>query len=217
VAQVTGRKVIPLDEADRTRSRLVNALGEVLAEGGYAGLTEEKVARRAGVDRRELFRQFRGLDRLVAAYGETSGYWPSAEELVGGDVAVFQALPLAEQFAAIYRNYLEALRRRPDTVRILAWETRERTKLTRILENVRVRRSLEHFELIQADFPEDIDMSAVVAIAAAAVLFLAVRTVTTRHFGGIDLDSDEGIARIGRTLEVLFERAFTDCDERLRS
>jgi AcrR family transcriptional regulator len=203
---MAGRRIIPLGDTEFLRGRLVAATGEVLARDGYLAFTADKVAKAAGVPRSMLFRHFRGLDGLVAEFGASEAHWPSLEELAGGDMAAFQALPLAGQMAAVYRGYGSALRRRPQTVQILSWEARQRTPLTKILENVRVRRSLEVFELGAADFPEDVDMSTVVAVAAAAMLHLAVRTVTCGHFGGLDLDLDLGWQRVADTLQLMFER-----------
>lgn len=200
------RRIIPIGNADLLRDRLLSAVAEVLARDGYLAATPDRVARAAGVPRAALFRQFRGLEDLVAEYGNSEAHWPGLDELAGGDLAGFRSLPLARQLAVVYRGYGEALRRRPRTVQILSWEARQRNRLTRILENVRVRRSLEIFEQGAADFPEDVDMGAVVAVAAAAMLHLAVRTVTCGHFGGLDLDADLGWQRVAATLQLMFER-----------
>ena len=203
---MSARRIISIGDTEFLRGRLLDATGEVLSRDGYQAFSAERVARAAGVPRDMISRHFRGLEGLVAAYGASEEHWPSQEELAGGDTAAFAALPLASQLAVVYRGYGSALRSRPRTVQILSWEARQRTPLTKILENVRVRRSLEVFELGAADFPEDVDMSAVVAVAAAAMLHLAVRTVTCGHFGGLDLDLDLGWQRVADTLQLIFER-----------
>jgi len=205
---MSGRRIIPIDDTQALRRKLVTAVGQVLARDGYLSATPDRVARAARVPRDALFRQFRGMDGLVAEFAASEAHWPGPEELAGGDLAAFQRLPLAGQLAAVYRGYGAALRHRPQTVQILSWEARQRNGFTKILENVRVRRSLEVFELGAADFPEDVDMSAVVAVAAAAMLHLAVRTVTCGHFGGLDLDLDQGWRRVADALQLMFERTF---------
>jgi len=205
---MSGRRIIPIDDTRILRARMVAAVGEVLARDGYLAATPDKVAAMAGASRCMLFRLFRGMEELVAEFGASEAHWPGPEELAGGDLAAFRSLPLAGQLAAVYRGYGAALRRRPRTVQILSWEARQRNDLSKILENIRVRRSLEVFELGAADFPEDVDMGAVVAVSAAAMLHLAVRTVTCGHFGGLDLDLDRGWRRVADTLQLMFERTF---------
>ena len=203
---MSGRRVIPIGDKQLMRGKLLSATGEVLARDGYVAASPGAIARAAGVPRTLVHTLFGGLEGLVAAYGETDEHWPSLAELAGGDLEAFSRLSLAGQMAAVYRGYGSALRARPRTVQILSWESRQRTPLTKLLENIRVRRSLEIFELGAADFPEDVDMSAVVAVAAAAMLHLAVRTVTCGHFGGLDLDLDLGWQRVADTLQLMFER-----------
>jgi AcrR family transcriptional regulator len=200
----TKRRIIPLRELEQTRQRLVEAVGPTLARLGFARLGADDVARAAKVPRAALFRHFQGLEGVVRAYAQSPAHWPSVEELAGGDLVAFSSLPLAEQFSTVYRGYVLGLRRRPDTARILCWETVERNRLACILEQVRVRRSLEVFELA-GEFPDQVDMGAMVAVAAAAVLHLAVRGAANGHFGGVDLDTDQGWDRIGDTLALLFK------------
>jgi len=203
---VPGRKVVPLRDKEMVKERLVSSLGKVLARDGYKALDVDAVAREARTSRERVFRHFRGLEDLVRAYGQTLEFWPTAEELLGPDQDR-KGMSLAAQIGETYKNYLAALRRRPLTLDILAWEGKERTPLTRILEGVRVRRSLEVFERIQGEFPDDIDMSAVVALMAAAVISIAVKSRTCGSFGGIDLESDAGWSRLEEAIDALLTRA----------
>ena len=201
------RKVIALRDKDQRERRLVAAVGPVLAETGYAGLDMEAVCRHARVPRHVAYARFGGLAGLVAAWAGTAEHWPPLEEVIGPDGAWLQGLGLGGKLSLMYSNYIQALLRRPLTLDILARENVERTALTRIVEETRVRRSLELFELVTDDFPEDIDMSALVALMAAAVVSLAVKSRTCKSYGGVDLQSDKGWRRFQRTIEALLGRA----------
>ena len=78
--------------------------------------------------------------------------------------------------------------------------------LTRALEEVRVKTALEFFELMQTDPPEEVDLTALVMILAAAVNFLAVRSRMHRSLGGVDLQTEAGWKRIDATLDLMLER-----------
>ncbi|MDY7001679.1 MAG: TetR/AcrR family transcriptional regulator [Thermodesulfobacteriota bacterium] len=203
---MAGRKVVPLRDKEMVKERIIRALGRVLARDGYQALDVDAVAGEACASRKLIFKHFGGLEGLVRAYGRTPEFWPSAEELLGPDHDR-KGMSLAAQIGDIYKSYLAALRQRPLTLDILAWESKERTHLTRILEGIRVRRSLEVFERIQGDFPDDIDMSAVVALMASAVISIAVRSRTCGSFGGIDLESDAGWNRLEEAIDALLTRA----------
>ena len=69
------------------------------------------------------------------------------------DVATLRATPLATRTAAIVVNLLDALRRRPQTIEILAWEVVERNALTDTLAAIRERWSREVTELVPLTRP----------------------------------------------------------------
>ncbi|THB65488.1 MAG: TetR/AcrR family transcriptional regulator [Desulfovibrio sp.] len=200
------RRIIPITENTDTRQRLIEAVGHVLIEEGFPGLDPDTIAARAGVDRKILFRLFKGLKGLLAAYGCTPEFWPTVEELTGGDVESLKAMPPAEQIATFFKSYLMALRKRPATLEVLAWEAWETNELTRTLEYARERTALEFFELMQDDPPQEIDLTALIILLAGAVSFFAIRSRTRKVLGGIDLESEAGWQRIDATIDALVTR-----------
>ncbi len=197
------QKVISINSKQRIQDKLVAAVGPVLARTGFNRFDAAQVAREAGVKRSNVFRCFGGLPGLVAAFGESTHFWPSVEELMAETTEHFKDLPPEQQIAAFFKSILITLRRRPLTLDIMAWEALERNELSKRLEDVRVRIFLEYFENLQGDIPEDIDLSAVVALLAGAVHFLTIRSRNTRTFGGIDLESEAGWRRIEQAIELL--------------
>jgi AcrR family transcriptional regulator len=200
------RKVIPIHDKETAQDKLVRAVGRVLAERGFRAVSDVSVAAEAGVDRGLIYRYFGGLRGLISAFAESADFWPSTEELLGGDPAEIETMPPGELMATFFKAYLSAILKRPQTLEILAWEMQERNEISRMLESVRVRTALEFFEHMKKDPPEDVDLTALVAIIAAATTDLAVRSRVNRFFGGIDLRSDKGWERLGRTLDTLFRK-----------
>lgn len=196
-------KVVPIRNKEITKEKLIKAVGKVVAEVGFQQLGVNLVAREAGVDKKLIYRYFGGLQGLVAAYGKTLDFWPSAEELLGGDRDAVARMEPHEIMALFFKRYMRAILRRPYTLEILAWEAIERNELTRALEEVRAQSALEFFELMENDPPEDVDLTALVIIMAGAVNFLAVRSRIHKTLGGVDLQSDEGWQRIERTIDQL--------------
>lgn len=199
-------RIIPMDIAERTRQRLMDAVEQVLLADGFQGLTPDNLAKRAGVRREDLFRHFKGLKGLLSAYGRTPRFWPTVEELTGGDVEGLKQLTPAEQIATFFKSYLHALRKRPATLEVLAWEAWECNELTRSMEYARERTALEFFELMRDDPPDDVDLTALIIILAGAVSFLAVRSRTHKVLGGVDLESEAGWQRIDETIDALVLR-----------
>jgi len=203
------QKVISINSRALIEEKLVQAVGPVLAQVGFNRFDAGLVAREAGVKRVNVFRFFGGLPGLVAAYGESSHFWPTVEELLVETTEHFKDLPPEQQVAAFFKSMLITLRRRPLTLDIMAWEALERNELSKRLEDVRVRISLEYFENLQGDIPESIDLSAIVALLAGAVHFLTIRSRNARTFGGIDLESEAGWRRIEKAIELLMRGSLT--------
>ena len=200
---MTGRKVIPINTHEQVRAKLIAAAGSLLARAGFSRCNEDQVAHEAGLKRINIFRYFGGLPGLVSAFGESGQFWPTTHELLQETTENFPKLTPEEQMSAFFKSLLVCLRRRPQTLDILAWEALERNELSRRLEDVRVRTALEYFENLHGEIPEDIDLSAIVALLAGAVFFLSVQSRNMRTFGGIDLQSEAGWKRIEQAIELL--------------
>lgn len=198
-------KVIPIRNKEQTKQKLIQAVGKVLAEVGFQQLGVNLVAREAGVDKKLIYRYFKGLENLVAAYGDTIDFWPSAEELVGPDLATIRLMTPHELMSLFFKRYLRAILSRPYTLEILAWEALERNELTMALEEVRARTALEFFEIMEEDPPDHVDLTALVIIMAGAMNFLAVRSRIHRTLGGVELQSEFGWKRIEKTVDQLME------------
>lgn len=199
--------VIPIKNKELTKLKLIRTVGIVLADVGFQRLGVNLVAREAGVDKKLIYRYFGGLQGLVAEYGQTLEFWPSAVELIGDDIDSAADLQPHELLSLFFKRYLKAILHRPLTLEILAWEALERNYLTEALEEVRVKTALEFFELMDEDPPEGVDLTALVLLLAGAVTFLAVRSRIHKTLGGIDLQSAEGWDRIDSTIDLLLERA----------
>lgn len=202
-------KVIPIRSKELTREKLIKTVGKVVAEVGFQRLGVNLVAREAGVDKKLIYRYFQGLQGLVAAYGRTVEFWPTAEELLGDDLERIRTMESHDIMSLFFRRYLRSILNRPQTLEILAWEAIERNDLTKGLEEVRAKTALEFFELMEQDPPDDVDLTALVLIMAGAVNFLAVRSRIHPSLGGVDLQSEEGWERIEKTIDTMFKKIFT--------
>jgi AcrR family transcriptional regulator len=201
-------KVIPIGQVQSTRERLIDALAEVLIKRGFSNLSVDDVAETAGVNRRVLHRYFGGLPDLLAAFGMSERFWPTAREIMGGDPESMKRLSPACQVSRFFKGFLAGILTRPKSLDILAWELLERNRHSKILEHVRVRTALEYFELLHGDVPEEIDLSAIVALLGGGVMFLAVRSRQGGYFGGLNMWDEEDRERIDAALDLLLESVF---------
>jgi AcrR family transcriptional regulator len=200
-------------DRETTRTRLIEAVGTLLAREGFTGLGVNAVAREAGVDKVLIYRYFGGLPELIVAFGREGNFWPSINELASGDVVAFGQLPLAEQLSRLGKNFMAAIRTRPLTQEILAWEMIERNELTVELEAIRENTMMNFFEMFFQSANKGPDIAAMGAIIGAGVSYLASRGRKIRFYNGIDLDSEAGWQRLEGAIDTMIRGTFAETGE----
>jgi len=190
-------------DREATRQRLVQAVGTILAEKGFTSLGVNAVARAAGVDKVLIYRYFGGLPELIIAFGREGNFWPSIEELAGGDIERFGQMPLEAKLKHLSRNFTHAIRKRPLTQEIMAWEMVERTQVTVELETIRENIMLRFFELFFPSMHRQLDLYAIAAVIGSAVSYLACRARKVQWYNGVDLQTEEGWQRIEAAIDSI--------------
>lgn len=193
----------PLRNRNDTKQKLIEAVGETIAKSGFSKTGVNAIARQAGVNKKLIYRYFDGLEGLYQAYAESANFWPPIKEILGTEEQLQQLRkqPFAQIMKIVFQRYIDAIRQRPITIEILAWETVQRNALTIELENVREKTSLALFaELEKIDVPKA-DWQAIVNIFSSALHYLLIRGRKVRYFTGMDLQSDASWRRLLDSIE----------------
>ncbi len=194
-------------DKEATKDRLVGAVGSLLSKGGFGALGVNAVAEEAGVDKVLIYRYFGGMDDLLKAFGKSGDFWPSIAEVIGEDPSHLLQKPLAERWAIGLKRYADALRRRPVTKEILAWEQIEQNELIQVLREARE----EWFEELLTHFPDDseatdTDLVTTVLVIVGAIHYFVVLGRLQDDFSGIAIGADEGWEVIDSVITTIFER-----------
>ncbi len=195
----------PRRNRPETEDRLKSALKSVLAEHGFGALTPSRVAAAAGVDKMLIYRYFGDLEGLTRAVATGPDFFPSMEDVCGGDVAAILALPVPDRAATIAVNFARCLLERPVVLELMVWELVERNQLTAIMETEREETGLRIARELFGDLADQTGhrVNAITAILGAAVTYLALRQRKIRWFNGIDLKSDAGWGEIEVTIRAM--------------
>ena len=192
-------------KSERTKQKLIDAVGKLLAEKGFMAIGVNAVAKQAGVDKVLIYRYFGGLNGLMAKYAESSDFWPTATEIIGDEIEL-QAIkqkPFSQQMIYFMNRYLAALLSRPLTQEILAWETVVTNEFTPILEEVREQLGRELMTALRPKHISDAELAAVSTVFVAAINYLVVRSRKIKNFNGINLQSDSGWQELMGTMEKM--------------
>lgn len=193
-----------------TEAGILEAVGLLLARDGFTALGINAVAKTAGVDKVLIYRYFGGLPQLLAAYGNRADFWWTVEDILGDEPEPLPVASAAAMVAAIMIRHLRAVRARPITQAILAWELSERNELTEALAAVREERSLELFRRFAEQFPHAQPAAgrAVLTLLGAACNYLVARARTVDVFNGIDLTSEAGWAELESGIHAIVDATF---------
>jgi AcrR family transcriptional regulator len=210
--KINVRETKPRDR-EATRARLIEAVGTLLARDGFKGLGVNAVAREAGVDKVLIYRYFGGLSELIVAFGREGNFWPSIKELAGGDVEAYSRLPVTEQLSQLSRNFMNAIRTRPITQEILAWEMVERNELTAELETIRENTMMNFFDMFFPSTDTGPDIAAMGAIIGAGVSYLVSRARQISIYNGVNLNTETGWLRLEQAMDTMIRGLFAGTAE----
>lgn len=192
---------------EQTEQLLLDACERLLVRDGPDGIGVNNVVEEAGVGKELIYRYFGGLPGLVKAWLSRSANWPTALELVGGNLASFSQLSLKEQFRCVQHNYVQALRSRPVITRIMASELMAATEVTVILEDASDKIARELTKIFKdLDQGNQEDIVALSFVFYCMANYLCMRAVTSPHCFGMDLTSDKSWQRIEATIDQVIDR-----------
>ena len=192
----------------KTEQRILDAVGTLLLEQGYPAVGINAIARQAGCDKVLIYRYFGGLQKLTAAFGREGNFWPSIKELAGGDIEAYHQLPVTGQLSHLSKNFIQAIRKRPITQEILAWEMIERNELTIELESVRENTMMNFFDMFFPSTDTGPDIAAMGAIIGAGVSYLVSRARQISIYNGVNLDTETGWLRLEQAMDMMIRGLF---------
>lgn len=198
-------KVVPINTLTASRRKILHAAYKCAAKKGFNNLNVDEIVLKSGVSRKILYSYFNGLENLILELAVSGIYWPTTEELLSNAPTEFPDQPPEEQVGAFFVALRRTLETRPDTLRLLAWEMIERTQLSELLEDIRIKTALEFFEHLTPEVPDDGDLAAAVALLGGGISYLAIRSLNTKTFGGVSLQDEIGWERLEKATTLMLK------------
>jgi AcrR family transcriptional regulator len=203
------RKVVqgPIRDKEKTKQKLLAAVGKILRVKGYSGLKVSKIAAVAGFDKKLIYEYFGSTEKLIDEYIKSQDYWTKINQNVEVDLSdggkELSKLALLNQFDSLKKN--------KELQKIILWELSESKPILRKLVEQREEVGDVMFKHITDPyFGEDATRyRAIMALIISGAYYLNLYTgYNASKFCGIDLKTDEGRSEIEKALVEIIDFAY---------
>ncbi|MFP3595700.1 TetR/AcrR family transcriptional regulator [Chryseobacterium sp. SIMBA_029] len=204
------RKVVqgPIRDKEKTKQKLLAAVGKILRVKGYSGLKVSKIAAVAGFDKKLIYEYFGSTDKLIDEYIKSQDYWSKINQ---NSIEVDISDGGKELSKMAILNQFENFRKNKELQKIILWELSESKPILRRLVEQREEAGSMIFENItDPHFGEGATRyRAIMALIVSGAYYLNLYTgYNASKFCGIDLKSEEGRHEIEKAIAELVDLAY---------
>jgi AcrR family transcriptional regulator len=205
----TPRKKNKVRDHDRTRQRLLEVVGEILRETGYAGLKTNNIARRLGKDKNLIRYYFQSLNNLEKAYIRENDYW----------FAFFEDFNLPESpekhqvqqlFTDLMLENFKVFRDNIEMQKIILWQISENNPL---MKSVSEQREAEGEKLLKMTDPfflgSGINFRALIALLLGGIYYIVLHGETNKStVSGMDINLEKDRKAVSETIRQVIAWAW---------
>ncbi len=193
-------------DREETKERILQAVGKLLASGGFQQLGINAIAREAGVDKVLIYRYFDNLPALLKTFAQEGNYVGSLE----GILQHAQPEQLANWPSAmglLTLGVADILKNNLLAQEIFRWELTEQNELTQALAASREALINRAIAWLRQQYPNiaSQDVESISAVLLSSVTYLVLRSASGKPFLGIDLNTPAGWQRIEMTIKLMLQ------------
>lgn len=197
---------------ERTKLRLINAVGDVIRFHGYTKLGVNIIARSAGVDKKLIYRYFGNVNDLIKSYLMSNDYWLGLSAEVWDSMGLESSDKGKKITSSILKGLFNHLSGSPELQNFILWEISENNPVMREIGRIKEFTRKKLLVVTEKAFANtDVDISAVSAIIVGGIYYLQLRA---KAIGGtvfkIDAKSTEGKDRIVGAVEMIVDLVYKE-------
>lgn len=191
-------------------SKLIAAVGEVIREKGYTGLTPTNIARTAGLSRRLITTYFGSADKLIETYVRSRDYWVAATGNAGELIRENQGENTMQILETLLHSQLDYFYRNEEMQKIVLWQISQSTRIMYEVCEDRERLGKAFFAITDEELAgRGIDLRAIAALLISGIYYLVLHAHSTDSlFCDVDLNSAEGMQRVKNVISFLIEKSY---------
>lgn len=204
------KKIIkgPVRDKEKTKERLLAAVGKIIQTTGYQGLKVSAIAKEAGCDKKLIYDYYGSTEDLITEYVRQQDYWNKV-----GIAPDYTPTPeeTKEFTKELVLQQYEMLRQNKELQKIILWELSEENYILRQLADEREKQGELLFQHLTDDLfkDSDVNLRAIIAILISGSYYLNLHTeVNGSTFCGINLKTKDGREEIQQALKKIIEWTF---------
>ncbi|MEC3876370.1 TetR/AcrR family transcriptional regulator [Chryseobacterium salviniae] len=204
------RKVVqgPIRDKEKTKQKLLGAVGKILRTKGYAGLKVSKIAAVAGFDKKLIYEYFGSTEKLIDEYIRTQDYWGKMNQ---DNIEVDISDGGRELSKMAILNQYEQIKKNKELQKIILWGLSESKPILKKIADEREEMGELLFKnIVDPYFQEkSTRYRAIAAVLVSGAYYLNLYTAhNASTFCGIDLKSEEGRKEIEKAITEIIDYAY---------
>ena len=204
-----------MKRSKETKRKLIEAVGYVIKTEGLDKVNYSKVARRAGVDRKNIHTYFENLDGLIEAYITENDYWLSFAEVLREVATENAPQGIRDVIIAILQNQFRYFYEEKEMQDLILWEISHDSPMMQSIHRAREAYGQRLLEMADVDFNgTNIDIRAISALLVSGIYYVVLHA---RFNGGmisdIDINSAHGQEAILNALKQIVGWAFQEAEK----
>lgn len=198
------------NDKERSKSKLLNAVGKVLQSKGYTGLTATNIAKEAGLSRRLITIYFDSVEDLIETYVRSKDYWIEASGNLEEMILDKRGGSTKEIIEDLLQNQLQNFYDNPEMQKLILWEISQKSNIMHQVSEERELMGSKIFSLTDKEFQDkDIDVRAISALLVAGIYYMVLHAKSTDTlFCEIDINTPTGMERLKSAISFMVEKIY---------
>jgi AcrR family transcriptional regulator len=187
---------------NQTSQRIIDALEEVIAEKGIAGVGVNRIAEKAGVSKVLIYRYFGGLDGLLVHYVKMGRLFPLYNEATLEYLKPEHEKDLARIWYKQVLHSYRLFRHFPTAYEVLKASVIDNEPMADVVSRAQ---DEEMSRLVdQLAFVKDVDARAISAIILGGMSYMTLLSKKDHTMLGIDLSTESGWERVEEAVKLIY-------------
>lgn len=198
------------NDKERTKNKLIDAVGVVLEKHGYTGLSIANISSAAGVDRKLISLYFESVDNLIETYIKGKDYWISASVGAMETLAKTVNASSREFLETLLLNQIDHFGENEEMQKVVLWQISEKSNIMSHVTQSREKLSSLFFPFADKELAgKDVDLRAISSLLVAGIYYLVLHSKSTDStFCEINLTTEEGLQRIKNAIKIILQQTY---------